>query len=59
MTLDESSLGFSFPMVQYLILAMEGRGKMSNQAIYRELKAVCKSEERLPPNWQAEVRPGF
>lgn len=57
MTDDELSLGYGFPMVQYLILAMEGRGKMSNQAIYRELKAVCKRFGRkLPPNWESEVR---
>jgi hypothetical protein len=33
------------PMAQYLIWAMEGRGKMSNQAIYREVKNVRKNME--------------
>ncbi|MDP3693689.1 hypothetical protein [Bradyrhizobium sp.] len=44
-------------MSQYLIWAMEGRGKMSNQEIYRQVRIVCKKHGRtLPPNWEAEVR---
>jgi len=45
------------PMSQYLIWAMEGRGKMSLTDIYREIKAVCKRHGRqLPSNWEAEIR---
>jgi hypothetical protein len=45
------------PMAQYLIWAMEGRGKMSNQAIYREVKNVCKNMEGgYPRNWESEIR---
>lgn len=52
-----SKIGFITPMSRYLVWAMEGRGKMSNQAIYREIKRVCKQHGReLPPNWEAEVR---
>ncbi len=42
---------------QLLIWAMDGRGTMSNPAIYRELKATAKEHGRtLPPNWESEVR---
>jgi hypothetical protein len=45
------------PMSQYLIWAMEGRGEMSNRAIYRAVKAVCETHGRkLPPDWEAEIR---
>jgi len=41
------------PMAQYLIWAME----VSNQAIYREVKNVCKKYGRLlPSNWESEIR---
>lgn len=45
------------PMSQYLIWAMEGRGKMSNHEIYKAVKAVCKRHGRnLPPKWEAVIR---
>ena len=45
------------PMVQYLIWAMEGRGTMSNQAIYKEVRRLCARDNRtLPPNDDAEIR---
>jgi hypothetical protein len=44
-------------MAQFLILAMRGRGRMSNQSIYREAKDVChKYSRELPTNWEAEIR---
>lgn len=42
------------PMVRYLILAMEGRGRMSNRAIHRAVKQRFGSE--LPDHWESEVR---
>jgi hypothetical protein len=42
-------------VVRYLIWAMEGRGEMSNNAIYRAFKAVC-ADHRHEPYWQEEVR---
>ncbi len=54
---DRQSIGFLTPMARYLIWAMEGRGKMSNQKIYRQVELVCKKHHReLPPNWKSEVR---
>ena len=45
------------PMVQYLVWAMEGRGKMSNKEIYKAVERVCKEHGRkLPPNSDAEIR---
>ena len=45
------------PMWQYLIWAMEGRGVMRTQAIYRTVKEWCDKFNRpLPPNWQAVIR---
>jgi hypothetical protein len=45
------------PFASYLISAMEGRGKMSNSAIYREVARFCRMHGRvLPPNWEAMVR---
>jgi hypothetical protein len=42
---------------QYVIWAMEGRGEMSNQAIYKEVKRICQRYGRvLPPNWKSETR---
>ena len=46
-----------FPMVQYLIWAMEGRGEMSMHAIYRAVQQQCARFGRpLPDQWEAEVR---
>jgi hypothetical protein len=45
------------PMWQYLVWAMEGRGVMSTQSIYRHVKDWCARFERpLPDNWEAEIR---
>jgi hypothetical protein len=45
------------PVVQYLIWAMESRGVMRTQDIYRAFKAVCdQHKHKLPPHWQDEVR---
>jgi hypothetical protein len=45
------------PVVQYLISAMEQRGVMQTQRIYREFKVVCdKHGHKLPPKWEDEVR---
>jgi hypothetical protein len=45
------------PVVQYLISAMEGRGVMQTQRIYREFKTICDNcGHKLPPNWEEEVR---
>jgi hypothetical protein len=44
-------------LAQYLVRAMEGRGKMSTQAIYREVQSVCRRNGRpLPLSWQSAVR---
>jgi hypothetical protein len=44
-------------MAEYLVWAMEKRGKMSNQRIYASLKEVCAQHGRqLPDEWEAEVR---
>jgi hypothetical protein len=44
-------------MAQYLIWAMEGRGKMSLCDIYREVEKSCKKHGReLPNNSDAEIR---
>ncbi len=45
------------PMVQYLVWAMEGRGEMTTQAIYRAVKSKCdKSGRMLTGTWQDAVR---
>jgi hypothetical protein len=44
-------------MAQYLVLAMKGRGTMSNPSIYREVEKLCNGRGReLPFNWKAEIR---
>ena len=44
-------------MAQYLIWAMEGRGKMALADIYREVERQCKQHGRkLPNNSDAEIR---
>jgi hypothetical protein len=45
------------PVVRDLIWAMEGRGLMQTQAIYRAFKTVCdEHKHELPLNWIDEVR---
>ena len=45
------------PVAQYLIWAMEGRGIMATQSIYRAFKEVCDNHRhQLPPKWEEEVR---
>jgi hypothetical protein len=56
----QMSANYLNPFAQYLIWAMEGRGKMSNHEIYKRVKIVCKEHQRdLPPNWESEVRQSF
>jgi hypothetical protein len=44
-------------MAQYLIWAMEDKGSMKTQKIYKAVEDVCARHEReLPNEWQAEVR---
>jgi hypothetical protein len=44
-------------VVDVLILAMKGRGKMGNQAIYRAFERVSNARGRkLAPKWQDQVR---
>jgi hypothetical protein len=44
-------------MAQYIIWAMEGRGKMPLADIYREVESQCKLHGRkLPNNFEAEIR---
>jgi hypothetical protein len=46
-----------FTMTQCLVLAMRGRGPMSNGSIYRETEKVCSEHDReLPHEWKAEIR---
>jgi hypothetical protein len=48
---------FDDPMVLCVVMAMSGRGKMSNKAIYREVKKVSEQLGRpLLANWDAHVR---
>lgn len=57
LAMSSTEIAFLTPMAQYLIRAMEGRGKMSNKAIYREVKRVCEEARReLPSEWKAEIR---
>lgn len=45
------------PMWVYLIWAMEGRGTMATQSIYRHVKAWCEQNGRpLPDEWESVVR---
>ena len=45
------------PFASYLIWAMQGRGKISNKAIYREVARLCRMYGRvLPLNWESMVR---
>jgi hypothetical protein len=43
--------------VTYLVWAMESRGVMNTQAIYRGVKSYCERFSRkLPPEWKAMIR---
>jgi hypothetical protein len=45
------------PMVRYLVWAMEGRGIMTNDMIYRAVDKECRQFGRALPNeWEAEIR---
>jgi hypothetical protein len=45
------------PVAQFLIWAMEHRGVMTTDAIYRAVKAQCERMGRqLPNEWEAEIR---
>jgi len=45
------------PMAGHIVWAMEGKGKMTTQSIYRAVKNICEKQNReLPENWDAVVR---
>lgn len=45
------------PLLQHLILAMQGRGTMLTKAIYCAVKERCDGVDRpLPSNWQSDIR---
>ncbi len=57
MSASEKSIGYLTPMARYLIWAMEGRGIMTTQAIYRAVKKKCAEFDRpLPDKWESEIR---
>ena len=44
-------------VAQCLVLTMKGRGKMSNNSIYQEMKKLFEERRHeLIPNWKAEIR---
>jgi hypothetical protein len=44
-------------MAEYLVWAMEGRGQLPMDEIYRAVKAKCDERDRpLPTNWKSVIR---
>jgi hypothetical protein len=51
------TLGQFSHFVDYMIEAMQGRGAMHTQSIYREVERVCDQRGRkLPLEWKSEIR---